>query len=229
MMKSKNLLLLTSLVLVISSCSIFQGGSDKGFQGEITYKISYPEAELEPAQKAQLPKQAKVYVKDNYMKMVMNQGMAEIVQLIDGNAKTKTILVAGGGMKKYYTQSEEKVKAQNAKVDIEGIEKTEETKEIAGYSTKKIVAKYKNDYGETEELTMYYTPKIGNKAINFDNPYMKDIDGMVLQYEIKQGGMTMQFTASNIEKNRLKETDFLIPEDYEKLTEEELKQMGGGM
>mgnify|MGYP006278507273 CR=1 FL=1 len=227
-MKSKNLLLLVSLVFVLSSCSIFQGGGSKEFQGEITYKITYPEADLEPAQKAQLPKQAKVYVKDNYMKMVMNQGMAEIVQLVDGTAKTKTVMVAGGGMKKYFTQSEEKIKAQNAKTEIVGIEKTEETKEIAGYSTKKVVAKYKNDYGETEELTMYYTPKIGNKAINFDNPYMKEIDGMVLQYEIKQGGMTMQFTADNIEQTKLKETDFLIPEDYEKLTEEELKQMGGG-
>lgn len=222
-------LLLLSLAFVFTSCSIFQGGGSKGFEGVITYEITYPDADLDPAMKAQLPTQSKVYVKDNYTKMVMNQGMVEIIQIVDGTAKTKTIMVAGSGMKKYYTMNEEKIKAQNAEVDIVGIEKTEETKEIAGYTTKKVIAKYKNEYGETEEMIMYYTDKIGNQAINFDNPFMKDIAGMVLQYEIKQQDMTMLFTAKTIEEEKLKETDFLVPEDYEKLTEEELKQMGGGM
>ena len=72
---------------------------------------------------------------------------------------------------------------------------------------------------------MYYTPKIGNKSINFDNPFMKNIDGMVLEYEIKQGDMTTKFKAKKIEETNLSEKDFLVPEDYEKLTEEELEKM----
>ncbi|MCF8217839.1 MAG: hypothetical protein K9I29_02325 [Bacteroidales bacterium] len=223
-MKRTTFILFVAIAFVFSSCSIFKGGS-KSFEGKITYDISYPDADLEPAQKAQMPKQSVTYVMDNYAKTVRNMGMAEIVQIVDGEAKTKTIMVAGSGMKKYYTLSEEKIKAQNANIELIGVEKTDETKEIAGYTTKKAIAKYENDYGETETLTMYYTPEIGNKSINFDNPFMKEIDGMVLEYELKQGDMVTKYTAKSIEETNLKETDFLVPEDYEKLTDEELKQL----
>ncbi|MGM0648283.1 MAG: hypothetical protein ACQESZ_07835 [Bacteroidota bacterium] len=225
-MKRKSLVILFSLAIIFSSCSIFQGGGGKDFEGKITYKITYPGSDLEPAQQAQLPKQTEVYVKGNYKKEVMNQGMAEIVQITDGSAKTKTILIAGGGMKKYITQDAAKIEAQNSELEIIDIKKTEETKEIAGYDTKKVIASYKNEYDETEEFVMYYTPEIGNKAMNFDNPFMKEVDGLVLQYEMSQNNMTMKYTAENVEKMRLKETDFLVPADYEKFTEEELQQMG---
>ncbi|MGM0613828.1 MAG: hypothetical protein ACQESM_09995 [Bacteroidota bacterium] len=225
-MKRTTFILFVAIAFVFSSCSIFKGGS-KSFEGKITYEITYPDADLEPAQKAQMPKQSVTYVMGNYAKSVTNQGSAEIVQIIDGEAKTKTIMIAGGGMKKYHTLKEEQIKAQNSDVDLIGLEKTDETKEIAGYTTKKAVAKYENDYGETETLTMYYTPEIGNKSINFDNPFMKEIDGMVLEYELKQGDMITKYTANSIEKTNLKETDFLVPDDYEKLTDEELEQLRG--
>ncbi|MFO8053979.1 MAG: hypothetical protein R6U19_02305 [Bacteroidales bacterium] len=218
--------LLVSLAFIFSACSIFQGGGSKDFQGKITYKITYPGVDMEPAQKAQLPSKATVYVMDNYSKMEMHQGMAKITQLIDGSARTKTIMISAQGMNKYYTQTEEQIEAQNADIDIVSTEKKDETKEIAGYTAKKIVVEYKNEYDETETLTMYYTPEIGNKAINFDNPYMKNIDGMVLEYEIVQGETSMLYTAEEIEPKKLKESDFLVPSDYEKLTEEEMQQMG---
>ena len=223
-MKRTTLVLLVSLAFAFSACSILQGGSES-FEGKITYEISYPDADLEPAQKAQMPKQSVSYVKGKYAKTVTNQGMAEIVQVVDGKAKTKTIMIAGGGQKKYYTQSKEKIEAQNADVNIKGVEKKDETKEIAGYTAKKVLAKYENDYGETDTLTMYYTPEIGNKAINFDNPFMKKIDGMVLEYELKQNDMTTKFKAKKIEETNLSEKDFLVPEDYEKLTDEELEKI----
>ncbi len=219
-------LLLVSLIVAFSSCSIFQGFGDQDFQGEITFEITYPGSDLEPAQRAQLPSKATLFVMDNYSKMVIQQGMAEITQITDGNRRTKTTMISAQGIKKYFTQTEEELMAQEDDQNLVSVEEKEETKEIAGYTAKKIVATFKNEYGETETLTMFYTPEIGNRSLNFDNPYMKEIDGLVLEYEVKQGENSMVYSAVEIEEKRLRETDFLIPADFEKLTEEERQQMG---
>lgn len=219
-------LLLISLVLIMSSCSIFKGGGSDKFEGVITYKISYPDSDLEPAQKAQLPKKVKTYVMGNKSKTVFNLGMAEMIQVVDGDNKSQTIMISGQGQKKYYTMNEEKINAQNTDINIKGIEKTDETKEIAGKTAKKVIIKHENEYGETVNRIVYYTPKVGSKALNFADPYMKTLDGLPLQYEEKQNNMTMKFTATSFEDKNLKETDFLVPDDYEELTEQEKKQMG---
>ncbi len=219
-------LFLLSLVFVMSSCSIFQGGGKKEFKGEITYKITYPDQDLEPAIKAQLPTQAKMYVMGNYAKVVRSMGMIDIVQVIDGEAKTVTMMIAGSGQKKYITLTEEQINAQNAEIEISGVEKTDETKEIAGYTAHKVVGSYENEYGETTENVYWVAPEIGNEALNFSDPMLKGIDGVSLEYTEKLGEYTMKLTASEIKETKLKETDFLVPDDYEKFTEEEMEQMG---
>lgn len=219
-------LLLISLVFILSSCSIFKGGGSDQFEGVITYEITYPEADLEPSQKAQLPKQMKTYVKGNKIKKVMSLGMNEITQIVDGDNKTQTVMFSAQGKKKYYTMNEKKINARTSDANIKGTEKTEETKEIAGRETKKAIVKYENEYGETDERVVYYSPDIGPKAVNFANPYMKDINGLPLEYMEKQNKMKMLFTATKFEEKNLDETDFLVPESYEELTEKEKKKMG---
>lgn len=214
------------VLFTISSCGIFQGSGGQDFQGKITFQITYEGADLEPAQKAQLPTEATMYVMGNYSKMVVQQGMAEITQITDGNRKTVTSMISAQGIKKYYTQSEEEILAQEDDQNLVSVEEKEETKEIAGFTARKIVATFKNQYGEEETLTMFYTPEIGNKDLNFDNPYMRDIDGLVLEYEMKQGDFIVVYSAKEVEEKRLRETDFLIPDDFERLTEEERQQMG---
>jgi len=43
------------------------------------------------------------------------------------------------------------------------------------------------------------------------------------------GQMKMKFTVTSVKKGGVKDKDFVLPEDYKVVTEEELKNMFGGM
>ena len=62
------------------------------------------------------------------------------------------------------------------------------------------------------------------------NPMFKDIDGTMLQYEVEANGMTMMFTATDVDKGNVSKSEFEVPEDFKQVTKEELQSMfGGGM
>ena len=102
--------------------------------------------------------------------------------------------------------------------------KTEETRDILGYTCKKAIVKLK-DSGQ--EMTVYYTDELSTGIENSNNPMFKDIDGMMLEFSMVQNGMDMHFTAVNIEKKKVSDSEFEIPEGYEEITQEELQSRFG--
>jgi GLPGLI family protein len=105
------------------------------------------------------------------------------------------------------------------------VEVTSETKEIAGYTCKKAIITIPE---EDQELIVYFTEELGSGAINFDNPQFKDINGVMLEFEIPNQNFTMKLEAVSVEKKNVPESDFTIPDGYQIKTKEELQQMFGG-
>jgi len=103
----------------------------------------------------------------------------------------------------------------------------DETKEIAGYICKKGELITKDDDGEESISVFYYTEQLGNKAWNFGTEY-SEVDGAILEYEEGAGNFSVKLVARIVKKGKVKETDFLVPSDFEEVSSEQLREMFGG-
>lgn len=97
-----------------------------------------------------------------------------------------------------------------------------ETKTIAGQTAYKMVRHMYDEDGEDHPMTMWYSKEIG-PAINV---LFSGIKGMPLECTMDAGeGRAITYTATEVVKGKVKEADFLLPDGYETLGEEELKEL----
>ncbi len=94
-----------------------------------------------------------------------------------------------------------------------------ETKVIAGMTAKKMIRHTYDDEGVDHPMTMWYSDEIGPKI----NVMFSGIKGMPLECTMDAGeGRAITYTATEVVKGKVKEADFLLPDGYEQLSEEEL-------
>ena len=103
------------------------------------------------------------------------------------------------------------------------LEYTNETKQIAGVTAKKMVRHQYDEEGEDHPMEMWYSDEIGPRVnILFDG-----LKGMPLQCTVEAGeGKAITYTATEVVKGKVKEADFLLPDGYDTLSEEELETLG---
>lgn len=223
----KKTLILSQIILIVLFCANAGIAQKKGkpFSGTVTYSISYPDTKMDAAMLATQPKETKVVVLGNKSKSEMViQDMIYITQILNGDNKTTITMMDAGGQKIYYKMSEEEIKAQNAEEGEPETQFVEETKTIAGYTCKKAIVKLKDSFDETYTVTVFYSPELAGKEINFDGS-LRDIPGLPLYYEIKQGEQIIAFEAKEIKKGKFKDKDFFVPSDFRELTPEEKQQL----
>lgn len=95
---------------------------------------------------------------------------------------------------------------------------TNETKLIAGYKCKKVIATKVSD--PSEVFDVYYTPDIGPENSNALTPY-KELKGMPLDYRVLRLGLEMHFIATCVKSEEIKDTEFDVPSYYKILTRPE--------
>ncbi|MCR5588545.1 MAG: hypothetical protein K6F72_02910 [Bacteroidales bacterium] len=102
-------------------------------------------------------------------------------------------------------------------------EYTSETKEIAGVTAKKMIRHTYDEEGTDHPRVMWICEEIGPKInILFDG-----IKGMPLECTVDAGeGRAITYTVTEIVKGKVKEADFLLPDGYDTLTDEELETLG---
>ncbi|MEE4256873.1 MAG: hypothetical protein V2I47_07535 [Bacteroidales bacterium] len=224
MKKILSFMMVAAIIMGFASTAI-----SKDFSGVITYKISYPGMEIDASMAAMMPKMATLSIKENMSKFEISMGqMGKQIQIIDGEAKTVTTVMDMMGQKFYYVQTEDEIQAEEGAENI-SVDIKDETKEIAGYEcTKAVVTVVEN--GEEMMFTIFFSEEIGSSSLNIDNPYFKDIPGAMLEFEIATGTGTMKMEALSVDKKKLSESEFEVPEGFQEKTSAEIKQMfGGGM
>ena len=98
-----------------------------------------------------------------------------------------------------------------------------ETKQIAGMTAKKLIRHLYDEEGVDHPMTMWYSDEIGPKI----NILFNGIKGMPLECTMDAGeGKAITYTATEIIKGKVKEADFLLPDGYEVLSEEDLNTLG---
>lgn len=228
----KNIRIALFGVLILSSLMVFaqkSKRSSKPFIAEITYKIDYV-GNWDPAVLAQQPKELKVYVYGNKMKTVIDlSGMGYITNIQDGDDTTSIALIdiPAYQLKKYIKTTKEKI-LENLEEIAPRINYIDSSKEIAGYKVYKAEYIVKDEFGDPITTVVWYSPEINNGKINAagDFPGLK---GFPMEYITTQNEDSIIFIVGEVKtkKVKIKETDFLIPTDYEELTEEEAKELFG--
>ncbi len=212
---------LLSVLLVFLSSGIYA----KDFKGVVTYKVTLEGSQVNDQMKAMMPKTMTLTIKGNKAKVEMITGMGKTVSITDGDTKTTIALLDMMGQKiAIKTTAEEIQKEINQAGDVK-VEVTSETKEICGYTCKKAIIRVEK---EEQEIIAYYTEELGNSSLNFDNPQFKDINGVMLDYEMPNPQFTMHLTAISVEKKNVEDSEFQIPEGYQIKTKEEMQKMFGG-
>jgi GLPGLI family protein len=212
--------------LLLTICALFSFQTfAKDFKGVVTYKITIEGSGVTDEMKNMMPKTMVMTIKGNKSRSEMVMSMGKSVTIIDGDSKTTTMLMDMMGQKIAIQSTTEEIMKEIADSPEPKVEITSETKEIAGYTCKKaIVTNPEND----GEIIVYYTEELGSSMLYFDNPQFKDINGVMLEFEMPNDSFSMHFTAVTVEKKSVDDSEFAIPEGYQVKTKEELKGMFGG-
>ncbi|HQP16906.1 MAG TPA: hypothetical protein PLB59_13170 [Bacteroidales bacterium] len=216
---------ISAFVIIMSVALIFGINSfaQKTFKGIITYTIAYS-GNIDPATAAQQPKTMILSIYENKQKMNLPLGPINIDVITDGDNKTSTTLIDMMGDKKFYKITKEELDKKIAEEPVPAIAYKDETKTIAGYVCKKAEYAVTKD-GETNTTVVYYTEELGNENLNYGGQF-HSLKGVPLEYVITTpDGIITTWTASEVKKGKVKETDFLIPDDYVELSAEEKEQM----
>ncbi len=229
----KNIRIALFGVLILSSLMVFaqkSKRSSKPFIAEITYKIDYV-GNWDPAVLAQQPKELKVYVYGNKMKTVIDlSGMGYMTNIQDGDDTTSVALIdiPAYQLKKFIKTPKEKILEKLEEVSPK-INYIDSTKEIAGYKAYKAEYIVKDEFGDPITTVVWYSPEINDGKINAAGDFA-GLKGFPMEYVSTQeeGSIIFRVSEVNTSKVKIKETDFLIPTDFEELTEDEAKELFGG-
>lgn len=199
----------------------------KDFKGVITFEISYA-GNIEAAQLAQLPKTSVTKILGNKTRVDFSQGPASFSQIVDGDAKTTLMLLDVMGQKFAIKQTKEQIEAEMKDQQEPVIKYYDDSKEIAGYEVKKAeIISIPKESTDTVKVICWYTEEIGSQEMNFTDKF-KGLKGFALEYNMNANEITMTYTAKEIKKGGVKDTDFLQPTDFKEITMEELQNMFGG-
>ncbi len=211
-MKKLNVLFLAIIVILSVTVS-----AQKPFSGKIKYKTTITGTD-DPSVTSQEIPETEILILGNLTKSVTAQQFGSMTKISNGDDKTITILLEFNGMGKFYMTVTDSLLKEEQKFISLKYDYLDETKQVAGYTCKKVKCTQTNL--ETDEETVVYvyvSNEIANSdKINFDqfvvlvgfpmiieSPYNEETPGAMVHVEVME--VDVAFKVKNI--------DFLLPSD----------------
>ena len=196
-------------------------------EGHLSYKLNFTSSDPQMSQMTGMldGSTMDVYFKGQAARSEMKMGTIMTVTTIATEANDNILMLMDGMVgKKAILQSMEEMNEQEEEQPDYEVEITDETKKILDYTCQKAI--FTDEEGN--EMTMWFTKDI---VINKKGQrYMSEkIEGVPLEFEMKQNGMTMKFTATQVEDKLTAKNDYFnqeVPAGYELMDKEALKKMG---
>jgi GLPGLI family protein len=172
---------------------------------------------------AMAPSKMTVKFKNNKSVAEMSAGMGLFSTSFISNPENKTLtqLVKLLNKKLALVQNQVEIKKESDAYPVE-ITLLKETKMLAGYKCNKAHVKVKDDSGT--EFDIFYTKELGIANPNFANPF-HEIDGVLMEYQMKKFGLEMKFTAKSVKKEDVEDSMFEMPSDYKIVTQDEMNTL----
>ncbi|MDA9563881.1 hypothetical protein N9R81_04320 [Flavobacteriales bacterium] len=192
-------------------------------EGEIEYEVSYPVMDPDNVMADFMPKSMSLKFKDNKFITELSAGMGMFKTNFVGDCeKHEMTHLVKMVNKKYATDyNDESVRTLNEAYEDFTILETNETKTIAGYECKKMWVIFTQV--DMPSFELYYTNDINIKDPNWGLPFV-DIDGVLMQYEMKRNGIIMRLVAKNVSKSEIDDETFNIPLEYEDVSIAEMEK-----
>lgn len=210
-------------VCILGSITVSAQKAAKPFKGQITFSMKYS-GDIDAATAAQQPSVMVMSVLGNLTKTEIVAGPVVIDIVTNGDNKTSITMFDMMGQKKYYKMTTAEIDAKVAEGGTPEIKYLDETKVIAGYTCKKAEFITKDEDGKTNTTVVFYCEELGGTEANYGGQFT-GLKGLPLEYEATQNGVITKISATEVKKGKVKETDFLVPSDYEELTPEEKQQI----
>jgi hypothetical protein len=202
-----NFFLVLAIILISASCS----NNDPKFisEGVIEYDakavdVNHPMATLAPGSMSVR------FKNDMYCSEMSTMGVFTTTFIADPKKKTLTQMVKVFEEKTACIENDKIIAEENAKYKLI-LKETKDTKIIAGYKCKRVIATMDED--PTIKFDVYYTDGINVKNSNFSNPY-SSLKGMLMQFRLKKFGLEMEFTAKSVKKEDIPDNIFELPAYY---------------
>ena len=215
---------LSALILIISlgSCSSTEEGAAIIEQGEIVYDLSYPQFGDDNLIASMFPSSMSFKFKDNMTRSDLKTRMAvfSTTFVTDKDNRTLTHLVKIASKKSgLVLDSAEIMEGYAKKPEGMKVTLTDSTKEIAGFTCKHAMVTFEDKPDKSFDL--YYTEEIAINDPNWCSPY-QEIPGVLMQARVKKFNIEMQITASEVVPGEYDSAEFVIANDFEPITSEEM-------
>lgn len=229
-MKKLTLSLLAAIFMLGSWST---ASAQKTFSGTISYEMKMSgNAEVEKAMEMFQITMDLSFLGEKSKTTMNMAGMMDMNSVFDTKEQEGVILMSMMGkniavemgeedMKKYQEQQ----RKNQAPPKITYMKK--KTKKIAGYKCYRAEAEMD---GADAPVVMYIAEDIQPKGTSQWQMQYPDLVGFPLMIELQKEGMTITFSAQDVDKSKpdTDEFDMTIPDGYQKMTMEELEQMQGG-
>lgn len=207
-------------ITIIASLFFLSCGSKKSehaiTEGIVDYKTDVINTEHPLSSFA--PSNATVKIKQNKWLVEMStMGLFNVYFCCDLDKLTLTEMIKYMDIKNACIENDSTLKDENDKYKLT-FKETKETKEIAGFKCKKVVATKVLD--PKCSFDVYYTEDIGPENGNALTPYKK-LKGTLMDYRIMRLGLEMHFVATSAKKTVVNDSDFEIPSYFKILTRKE--------
>ena len=165
-----------------------------------------------------------IYLKGNNSRTDMISSLGKEATIYNSKTNNAVILKEFSGQKLMITLTKDNWIARHKMYSNIKFELTGDTKTIAGYNTKKAIAKMPD--GKTFEV--YYTPELVPANKEYD-PTFSTLPGLAIQYEIESGKMKFKYTLSKINYDAVQVSLFDFPvTGYRVMTYEENQNLKKG-
>lgn len=212
------------LAIIIFSCYGCQNFLYKSNnEGSIEYKITYPpEATQDNFLAPFMPTKMLMNFKNDITvsEIKIGIGLMSVSYIADPKAKKLITLLQVANKKYALILDSTQVNEQLNKSPELKIIFSNETKTIAGFKCNKATV----TDSDNVSYDVYYTKDIKVKNPNWDLP-LKKIDGVMLEYQIKQNNILMKLTATNVNGREVDDKIFDIPSDYKIVSKAEMPEV----
>ena len=183
-------------------------------EGIIDFGINYPVKNYDASWERFIPKKMTMSFKDNVYKNEISIGVIFNSSIITDCNKKEMIMILNFKPEKIYTKlNEQQVAEMLTNLPVPEIINTNAYDSIMGIVSKRYYGVYE-DLEDGRDVQLNETKQILINNSNWGNQF-SEIDGVLINYEIAQFGLNMQFKAHSIDlDSNVPDSTFSIPKDY---------------
>ncbi|MES2266165.1 MAG: hypothetical protein V4520_05375 [Bacteroidota bacterium] len=170
--------------------------------------------------------EAKSYFRTDSSAVAFNSGPAAIKVLTDAKGTYMAILVdvPVASIKKAAISTPAEIEEQMSKIPVFDFKPTTEAKVINGFNCKKVIA---TDAKTSKSYDIWVTNDVSLPPTSTSKFYAK-AGGLPIQYVTFQNGQASEVTIKSIVEQKVPAGTFSVPADFDKITMDDLKSLGGG-